>query len=165
MLGRALAQEGEMMSHIQNAKMFVNAVGPFQCCPGMQKLIDLGIIRIDTENVDEKGFSYCVSLIGPKDQEMWIPYCPICGKKVFSVLVPVGECFNPDLPDNRTKCPKHHTEYECGPDGPWCRKCSPNAPAKFAAEEEMASQVHDEEEELFEEELFEEDDELAPPDH
>jgi len=36
------------------------------------------------------------------------------------------------------KCPECQTILQNSPDGPWCEKCNPDAPAKFKAEEEAA---------------------------
>jgi len=121
------------MSTIHNLEEFKKVVGEFKCCPGLQKLINDGMIRIDIESVDEKGYGYCVTLIGPKFKEIWIPHCPCCGKKIFNVMVPEGECTNPELP---RMCKKHNRELEPSPDGPWCRECDPDMMARFHAGED-----------------------------
>ncbi len=97
-------------------------------CPGMQTLIDLGMIELREENVDEKGLATTVTLLGPKGG-IWIKNCPCCGKKIFNLAVPKGECENLEV------CPDCGGMTDDGPYGPWCPKCDPDAPARFHVEE------------------------------
>ena len=92
------------MSHIHDLSKFKEVIGDFKPCPGMQRLIDSGAIVIDTDNIDEKGIGYTVTLMAQCDrtiEEIWIRFCPCCGNKIFNALMPQGGCHNPDLPENR----------------------------------------------------------------
>jgi len=94
---------------------------PLALCDGMMTLIELGYVVVEAENVDEKGFGWTFALSGI-DGIIWIKYCPCCGKKIFNVLTPEGECYNTDLPENREKetCEYHGETFDIGGVCPGC---------------------------------------------
>jgi len=89
-------------------------------CPGLQILIDQGLIKVRGENIDKKGMVTVVEL-----NSYTIKYCPCCGEKICSVEMLPGKC------DNLEICSRCGNPTKDGPDGPWCPKCEPDAPAKF----------------------------------
>ncbi len=70
-------------------------------------LAEKGLIVIEADNVDEKGWGWTFGLkLEGEKFTRWFQYCPFCGERVFNVLMSSDsdtgtKCLNPDLPENR----------------------------------------------------------------
>lgn len=61
-------------------------------CPGLMKLIELGYVRVTYPDIDNKGESLHVELVGPGTHDwcgkqvqdtITIGYCPACGERFY----------------------------------------------------------------------------------
>jgi hypothetical protein len=61
-------------------------------CPGLKKLVELGYVLVGYENIDDKGTTLSVRLVGPGEHEwlgrqvpdtITIGHCPCCGERFY----------------------------------------------------------------------------------